>query len=631
METKNIRMDILRKSHFMGFLGIFVLAFVIPSFAWAQGPPRITLETASTQKLTLTVGKSVILSSSEPVKRVSLGTPEGIPEIAVAMVLTPRQIYLTGKNPGVTNLTVWGANDKIVMDVEVSPDISRLKEMIQKIMPEEKNIQAMATHDNITLSGTVSSMSNLTQVLALAEPFFPKKVVNLLKLEDSPDVSKFKEALYQVMPEEKDIKVTATGDNKIAVSGTVANKGNLSKVLALSESYFPKRVVNLLQAEGSPSQLKEAIHKILPEEKDIRVTPTGDSVTLSGTVSSTSNLSQVLALADSYYPKKVINLLEVGGAHQVMLEVRVAEMSRSLLRRLGVNFNYISNSGANFGISMLGNLTALGSVPLFPTPSGFAPSNAASSLGFSDRINAIFRFAGGGATWTTFIDALKEEGLTKVLAEPTLITMSGKSANFLAGGEFPIPVPQPSGTGTSITVEYKPFGVGLNFSPVVLSSKKISMQVAPEVSDLDFANAIQVGGFVIPAITTRRVSTTVELGDGQSFAVAGLLKDNVREVVSKFPLLGDIPILGVLFRSTSFQKNETELIIIVTPHLVKPMNLAKQPLPTDQYIEPNDFEFYLLGALEGSKKEDRPAGPSSSPDARRGMRLEGEFGHAMPK
>ena len=125
------------------------------------------------------------------------------------------------------------------------------------------------------------------------------------------------------------------------------------------------------------------------------------------------------------------------------------------------------------------------------------------------------------------------------------------------------------------------------------------------------------------------MSTTVELGDGQSFAIAGLLRDNVREVVSKFPILGDIPVLGVLFRSTSFQKNETELIIIVTPHLVKPLNMAKQTLPTDQYIEPNDFEFYLLGALEGSKKEDRSA--SSSPGTGKGMKLEGEFGHAIPK
>jgi pilus assembly protein CpaC len=366
--------------------------------------------------------------------------------------------------------------------------------------------------------------------------------------------------------------------------------------------------------------LKETIYKILPDEKDIRVIPTGDSITLSGTVSSTSNLSQILALAESYYPKKVVNLLEVGGVHQVMLEVRVAEMSRSLLRRIGFNFAYISDGLTNFGLSLLSNITRL-------PASGFP----AASIEVSDRINAIFRFTGAGATWTTFIDALKEEGLLKIMAEPTLIALSGKTANFLAGGEFPIPVPQPSGVGTTITIEYKAFGVGLNFTPVVLSNKKISMQVAPEVSDLDFNRAVVIQGFVVPAINTRRASTTVELADGQSFAIAGLLSENVREVVSKFPILGDIPILGALFRSSSFQKNETELIIIVTPHLVKPLNLAKQTLPTDQYIEPNDFEFYLLGALEGRKKEDQSPGQPSSPDTRKGMKLEGEFGHAIPK
>jgi pilus assembly protein CpaC len=303
-----------------------------------------------------------------------------------------------------------------------------------------------------------------------------------------------------------------------------------------------------------------------------------------------------------------------------MLEVRVAEMSRSLLRRIGFNFAYISDGLNNFGISLLSNITRL-------PASGFP----AASIVVGDRVNAIFRFTGAGATWTTFIDALKEEGLLKIMAEPTLIALSGKTANFLAGGEFPIPVPQPSGVGTSITIEYKPFGVGLNFTPVVLSNKKISMQVAPEVSDLDFSKAVVIQGFVVPAINTRRASTTVELADGQSFAIAGLLNDNVREVVSKFPILGDIPILGALFRSSTFQKNETELIIIVTPHLVKPLNLAKQTLPTDQYIEPNDFEFYLLGALEGRKKEDSSPGQPSSQGTSKGMKLEGDFGHAIPK
>ncbi len=238
-----------------------------------------------------------------------------------------------------------------------------------------------------------------------------------------------------------------------------------------------------------------------------------------------------------------------------------------------------------------------------------------------------------GATWTGFIDALKENGLTKVLAEPTLITLSGRSASFLAGGEFPIPVPQSSGGGgTTITIEYKTFGVGLNFTPTVLGNGKISMMVNPEVSELDFTRAVSLQGYIIPSVNTRRVSTVIELGDGQSFAVAGLLKDDVREVVRKFPVLGDIPVLGALFRSTEFQKNETELIIIVTPHLVKPIDMTKQTLPTDAYIEPDDFEFYLLGSLEGRGKQDtaKSSPAASVPGLKKGSGLEGDFGYMKP-
>jgi len=161
----------------------------------------------------------------------------------------------------------------------------------------------------------------------------------------------------------------------------------------------------------------------------------------------------------------------------------------------------------------------------------------------------------------------------------------------------------------------------------VLSNKKINMHVAPEVSQLDFSNAVTISGYTVPALTTRRVSTNVELADGQSFAIAGLLKSDVREIVTKFPVLGDIPILGALFRSTSFQKNETELIIIVTAHLVKPLNMEKQTLPTDQYIEPDDFEFYLLGKLEGEEKKKSSAPASSSSGLKQEYGLEGKFGH----
>jgi pilus assembly protein CpaC len=308
--------------------------------------------------------------------------------------------------------------------------------------------------------------------------------------------------------------------------------------------------------------------------------------------------------------EKIINSLEVAGVHQVMLEVRVAEMSRSLVRRIGVNFTY--NKGDNFGASLLGGLTKLvqpDDAFLFAGPLGLVPSTA---------VNALFRFDVGGATWTGFIDALKEDGLIKILAEPTLISMSGQEASFLAGGEFP--VPQAGGLGTT-SVFYKKFGVELSFTPTVLSENKISIKVHPSVSELDFTNAVFLEGFVVPGLNKREAVTMVELADGQSFAIAGLLQESVRDIVQKFPLLGDIPILGALFRSRAFQKRETELIIIVTPHLVKPLNLAEQTLPTDYYIEPNDIELYILGLMEGRKK--------TLPSESRG-KLDGEFGHALP-
>jgi len=216
--------------------------------------------------------------------------------------------------------------------------------------------------------------------------------------------------------------------------------------------------------------------------------------------------------------------------------------------------------------------------------------------------------------------------LARILAEPTLITTSGQTANFLAGGEFPIPVE----VDDDLTIEYKAFGVALNFTPTVLNSGKISMALKPEVSELDYKNAIQLEGFVIPAITTRRLSTVIELADGQSFAVAGLLRDDIRETISKFPVLGDIPILGALFRSTAYQKNETELVVIVTPHLVKPLDITKQTLPTDQYVDPNDFEFYLLGKTEGlAEPAAKTPGSVQSSGSGKGS-LEGDFGHIAP-
>jgi pilus assembly protein CpaC len=309
-----------------------------------------------------------------------------------------------------------------------------------------------------------------------------------------------------------------------------------------------------------------------------------------------------------------------------MLEVRIAEMNRELIKRLGINFNAIGSN--EFGVSLLGGLTTLTG---FTNP-GVGGGAATVTSAVSQAIQGVFGFDTGSLSWTGFIDALKEENLLKVLAKPTLVALNGQEAAFLAGGEFPIPVPQTFGL---VTIQFKKFGVGLVFTPNIMDSKHISLNVAPEVSELDFTNALRTQGFTIPAITTRRATTTIELADGQSFAIGGLMRDNVRESVKKVPFLGEIPILGALFRSSSFQKNESELLIIVTPHLVKPLDMTAQTLPTDYYVEPNDFEFYLMGFPEkggfGGKVGLRsPAAEVLSNRVAKLSAMEGQVGHIVP-
>ncbi len=452
-----------------------------------------SVEQHDIQKLELSAGKSKVLDLPVAIKRASLANPD----VADTVVLSPTQIYLTGKTVGVTSLTLWHENGKVLgmYDVVVVPDLNRLKENLHKVLPEEQDIQVTANHDRITLSGTASSATNLTRVLEIAE---------------------------------------------------------------------------------------------------------------------------------AYAPKKVINSMQVGGVQQVMLEVRVAEMNRELIRRLGINFNYMGPE--NFGISLLNNLTALEGL------TQVGPAATFIDQAVTQSINGVFGFSTGSLSWTGYVDALKEQNLIKVLAKPTLVALNGQEAAFLAGGEFPIPVPQAFGV---VTIQFKKFGVGLVFTPNVLSGKHISMNVAPEVSELDFQNALRLQGFTIPAITTRRATTTIELADGQSFAIGGLMRDNVRESIKKFPILGELPIVGALFRSSAFQKSETELLIIVTPHLVKPLDMSAQSLPTDYFVEPNDFEFFLLGLAEeggfgGRVGLKSPAAEVLSNRVGGGNRLEGRFGHMVP-
>lgn len=355
------------------------------------------------------------------------------------------------------------------------------------------------------------------------------------------------------------------------------------------------------------SVLKETMHQLLPWEKELAITATNESITLSGSVSSITSLDQAMKLAQAFAPEgEVNNLIQVAGTHQVMLEVKIAEISRTVGKDMG--FEPLWSNDGEFALVNIGALVTPDTV----TGAGLAEAT------LSPAINTLLQFNSGSSTWNAFINALQEDGFAKVLAEPNLISLNGQTASFLAGGEFPVPVPDDDG----IAIEYKDYGVGLSFTPTVLSDEKINIKVNSEVSELDFTAAMQYSGYVIPGLTLRRAATTIELADGQSFAIAGLLSENIKENIKKFPLLGDIPILGTLFKSTSFQKNETELLVIVTPRFVKPLDNQAQPLPTDRYVEPDDLEIFLN--LKQMQLSDKKAAGDTDQKS-----IDGRFGHSF--
>jgi pilus assembly protein CpaC len=359
--------------------------------------------------------------------------------------------------------------------------------------------------------------------------------------------------------------------------------------------------------------LKRRLFDLMPSDP-VGVRAVNDSVVLSGTVSSAGQVTQAAAVAERYAPGNVINLLKINESQQVMLDVRFAEMTRNVVKELGINTDLLVDTGDATITLLTGRLLSGGTAAdLFGTVAGSGV------------------FAGGDVVLDAVLDALEQRGLVKTLAEPKLIAMSGDTASFLAGGEFPIPVAQEGGAdgGTAITVEFKEFGVSLSFTPTVISGDLINLVVAPEVSSIDRSTAIVSAGISVPGLTTRRAKTTVELRDGQSFAIAGLLQSDFQDNIRQLPFLGDIPILGALFRSSEYQRGETELVITVTPYLVKPGRPSDMVLPTDNFIPPSDLGIFLFGQTE-APDSGKPAAPSNSTlDLQEAGGLDGRFGHII--
>jgi pilus assembly protein CpaC len=373
---------------------------------------------------------------------------------------------------------------------------------------------------------------------------------------------------------------------------------------------------------------KSRMHEILPGENDVAVHPANQSIVLSGTVSNPAVMKQVLDLADTYNPGKVVNMMTVQGTQQVMLSVRFVEMERTTAKNLGLNVKQTPTlcSGPAASVFPIGPCNPQVSVNSGDTLN-FVAQGATNTFGTA---TLAFEVAHGDLSF--LFDALETKGLIKTLAEPTLVTMSGDTANFLAGGEFPIPVAQSAGglTGTlpTITIEYKEFGISLAFTPTILQDGMINMIVNPEVSSIDPTTSIVLGEISVPGIKVRRAHTTVELRDGESFTVAGLLSDNYQNNIRQLPFVGDIPILGTLFRSTSFQADQTELVIVVTPHLVTPRK-ANAATPADRFVPPSDFELFLFGAQRGKAADLSPEDRAlMSIDPAKGG-VDGEYGHVL--
>ena len=404
----------------------------------------------------------------------------------------------------------------------------------------------------------------------------------------------------QVVTVDRPFSKAMVGNQEIADIVPVTNRslyvlGKKMGTTSLTIYDNNNNVISVIDVAVGPDiiSLRRQMAELIPGEQ-IGARISNDAVVLTGVVSNGPAVDRAVQLAKSYAGDKVINMMSVGASQQVMLEVRFSEINRQTGKQIGFS-GFTGSDGGTFG-SATGN------------GAGLAPDVNGQGILRLESITGsfgVFRkaFSALGLNINATLDALERRELVKTLAEPTLVALSGETASFLAGGEFPVPVQQSNGGGGGeggggITVEFKPFGVSLAFTPTVLADGVINLQVEPEVSSIDPSASITVNGLTIPGVQTRRANTVLELRDGESFALAGLIRRDFSTTIRQVPLLGSIPIIGALFRSTGFQKGETELVIVVTPRIVNPVKAGLIQLPTDRVANPSEGDLFLMGRTD---------------------------------
>ncbi len=367
--------------------------------------------------------------------------------------------------------------------------------------------------------------------------------------------------------------ISTLSDRSIYVLGKTPGRTTLT-ILGLDGGLMSNIEV---QVTPDIAEFRERLRQILPNEP-IEVRTANDGIVLSGIVSSAARLDAALELAQRYAPDRISNLMSVGGTQQVMLKVRFAEMQRGVSKNLGTSLNIQAGTNGSAASGIYANQPAGATELITQTPRAGA---------------ATFRIGGGRLTAQVLIEALETQGLARTLAEPNLTALSGQEASFLAGGEFPVPVRNDG----DVSIEYRPFGVELKFTPRVLDDNVINLQLDAAVSSIDTSTTVDLGTGTVPAFRRRSTQTTVELRDGESFAIAGLLQDDFRASSRSVPWLSELPVLGALFRSAQYQRDQSELVIIITAHLVSPTRGEALMLPTDRIRPPSERDLFLNGRL----------------------------------
>lgn len=597
--------------------------------------------------LDVAVHQSFIRKTAEEITRVSVADPE----IADAELLAPKEVLIKAKKKtGTTALTLWHRRKqvgRIKVRVHVPQAlIDQMQTRIQQIPGALVNVRP--AKDGILLDGGVKSREVLDWVLSIVNDYVhipPDHNLIIVHGRGSGDFARpggqIDVPLHTsfVKQTEWDITRVSIADPTIADVQLLTPKQVLimakekTGTTSLTLWHKKKPAGNDREMPGSEAEYAEVydvwvyVPGLLAETIDeqiqrlaagsrVNVIRTGNGgVLLDGVVESQEMLARVLSIVSGYVkPQSVNNLITIQGSQQVQLDVKIAEVSRSGMKKMGLSF--LNNKDWTIGMFPSGEISGSASTLRY---SGSASGGTGSGRALESIVDITSPFSSAfqvalhavGDDTLGILSLLKGQGLSRILASPSLVAMSGQEANFLVGGEYPYPV---QGQDGATNIEYKTFGVMLRFTPTVVGKETITIQVEPEVSSLDFSINVTSGGASVPGLRTRRGSTTLQLKDGQTFAMAGLLNEETSTVINKIPFLGDIPILGSLFTSKEFQKNESELVIIVTPRLVRAMNRDEVPkLPGEgEKDDPSDMDFFLFNRVQSNAE-------AASPSARKGL------------